>query len=330
MAQKVLVIRDSETSSVGDNSGVESIYMESGARNASVLSKIQRYNLSVRSNIGIVREENQDNFGIYLPEPAIIVTDGMGGHQFGAEAAELVTRTVVRPSKKGVLGLGGENYFSLNERILEGDNAIKEYVHTHTGIIRGTEPGAAVGAVTLKNGILSAAYLGDVRIYVFDEKGQLKYMTPDESGTQLALLDGRISDEDEELIIKGEKISTSYILNCVDGEPNRTPRVTSQIFKIQPNSELTPRGRFKKRPGLENIIEEVKLKKGWKFMIASDGLHEYVTHQYICDRFTEGKSPAELTDILVDVAKNQCGGKDNITVAIGEYTKESKKIRNLN
>ncbi len=328
MTQKELVVRDSENYSVEDFPGVESVYMKRGARNASALSKIQGYNISVRSNIGLTREENQDNFGIYLPEPAIIVTDGMGGHQAGAEAAELVTRATVRPSKKGLLGLGEEQYFSLSERILEGDNAIKEYVRTHTEITPGTEPGAAVGAVTLKNGILRPYYLGDVRIYVFDEKGQLKYMTPDESGTQLALLDGRISDEDEDLIIKGEKISSNYILNCVNGKPNRNTRVTSHIFKVQPKTELTPRGRFKKRQGLENIIEEVKLKKGWKFMIASDGLHEYIPHQYICDKFTEGIGPAELTDVLVDVTNNQCGGKDNITVAIGEYVNESKKIRN--
>lgn len=307
-----------------DNSQTQSVYMEKATKDGTVYGTLGDYRIAIRSNVGVARENNEDNFGIYVPEEVVVVADGMGGHKGGAEAADFLVRAVTRPVKKNLFGRAKENY-DLTERILEGDKAIREY--TEEQKITSEKPGAAVGAVRLKNGILTPSYLGDVRVYVFDEEGRLRYMTADDSGTQAALFQGRIKDEDEELIIDGDKINHNSITNAVGAGSN--PQVRNFFIKINPETNLTVRGRFKMiQEGIKltDITPQVQLQPGWSWMVASDGLHEYVKHTDIEDIVREERNPNSIVNTLVNLANSQgFDGRDNITIAFGRYEPTSSQ-----
>lgn len=309
------MVKNQEPFSLDNSPQTRRVYMEKGVKDGIVYGTLGGYRIAIRSNIGLKRTENEDNFGIYVPEPTVIIANGMGGRHLGAKAAEITVKSLTRPVKRSLFGKPKETY-KLRERISEADEEIKKYGRVKK-LPSSKIPGAALGTLSLKDRVLRPAYLGDVRTYIFDEQGKLRYMTADNSATQNALFNNEIEDEDQEVTTVGKEIQHNYITTCVGSDSKS--EIQDFFIKVNESTELTTRGKFKTMPNVEDIVFEVPINPRWKWMVADDGLHQYLTHTSIIDVINCSRSPEEAVNALVDGANQVGGGIDNITLAFGVY-----------
>ena len=270
-----------------------SVYLKKGAIDGIVQGRFADCDIAVRSNIGIKRKKNQDSFGISPEGRSLVVPDGMGGYEDGESAAELASQSVARPMNPG------EKY-DLVARLLGADEKIKSQ-------FKGA--GAAIGAVHInERGVLFPYHVGDVRLYVFDENKKLRYITIDHSLVAKKLEDGSIKDE-------ASFRDRNVILRAI-GALVRDEDIDEYILTI-PN--FTDNGRLKGRAEL--FVESVPLKSGWRWMIADDGLHDFVNQRYIIDSFQRYEKAEDIVNNLVDMANNEeIKAPDNITIAVGIYS----------
>lgn len=287
------------------------LILKCGANRGIVYGPFADGEIVVYSDRGIVRTNNEDSFGINPQARSLVVPDGMGGAEYGAEAAEEVSRAVTRAPKNGFLR--AKEQYNLATRILEANGNMKERARTKLADLPVNRlPGAAVGAVYIEeNGILKPYHAGDVRVYVFDEQGDLRYMTRDHTAVQEALEIGLTRNETD--------FKERNIILRVIGHLIKPQDLDSEIVEVNSRMReggLSERGRLLTRAP---TVQGVQLHPNWRFLVASDGLHEYMRHDYICDRVKSGRSPIEIVEDLIDKANTECGGQDNITIAYGVY-----------
>jgi len=122
-----------------------------------------------RSDVGRVRQSNEDHFGYDEQVGVFVVCDGMGGHAAGEVASQIAVETVLsffRERKTTVephnlLNDAPEGARLLAEAVKQANDAILNYAR-------------------FCNGNFSIANVGDSRIYLFRE-GQLMQLTEDHS-----------------------------------------------------------------------------------------------------------------------------------------------------
>jgi PPM family protein phosphatase len=131
--------------------------------------------LAVASDNGPSRPENQDAWAVLPLDPrpgcALLLADGMGGHEDGAAAAYLAVH-----GAGNVLRSSGEPHRALADAVAEGNDAIARHRASHGGMVTGTTLVVAV----LGGGRASIANVGDSRAYLL-RGGALLQITIDHS-----------------------------------------------------------------------------------------------------------------------------------------------------
>src|SRR6202171_2139638 len=96
--------------------------------------------VSVQSDIGCLRQNNEDSFGYWEPEDdqqflrkgrLAVIADGMGGYEGGQEASRLAVETVLEVYDKA---FGGDPKASLVEAFVEAHRRIQEYGEDHPAL----------------------------------------------------------------------------------------------------------------------------------------------------------------------------------------------------
>ncbi len=232
-----------------------------------------------RTDIGLVREQNQDSFATSESESDFawaVVCDGMGGALGGNIASEIATtiisdRIVVgfvnEMSEQSVKNLLHSAFEAANLEIYEKG---KEEENLHG---MGT---TAVAMVSVGNKVYFS-HVGDSRAYILNEQG-ITQVTHDHSIVQLLIDSGELTEE-------GAKTHP---------QRNIITRALGVDAFINPefNGEL---------------IEEDDT-----VLICTDGLSNVVSEEEIFEMYLKD-SADEFVDDLVDTAL-QKGGSDNITV----------------
>lgn len=135
------------------------------------------------SHVGKVRVHNEDCYAVDMDNGFCILADGMGGHEGGEVASQIVVESVGNSIRTGM---------TLAEALVASHYAILEAATSGQG-----RPGMGSTAVALKmdDGKFEIAWVGDSRAYLWDGVA-LTQLTKDHSLVQKMLDEGAITPEE--------------------------------------------------------------------------------------------------------------------------------------
>ena len=239
---------------------------------------------AARTDIGRVRDHNEDKFDFFLPEdPETLarrgrlwaVADGMGGHKGGQIASEFALKTLVR----SYFAPGGEREIgkALVAAISDA-NALVTRAAEQIGAKN--DMGTTLVCAVLWGDTLTLAHVGDSRAYLLREGERVRPLTTDHSWVEEQVRRGALSRAEAE------------------ASPYRNIILRS----------------IGMGDGMDADVVCEKVFPGDTVLLASDGLTGYLDGDPLA-AFLAGKSPSRAALDLIDAA-NDAGGKDNITALI--------------
>jgi serine/threonine protein phosphatase PrpC len=236
------------------------------------------------SDVGKLREENED---AYFIEPEIglfLVTDGMGGHRGGELASKIVVEDLPPMIENGLNKLRSPSPRAirslLKKTVAEQSNQLRMEGGSENGY---TEMGATVALALLVDGRAYIANVGDSRVYCF-RKGRLSQLTKDHSVVSELLEQGKI-------------------------EPEEVKNHVAQ-------------GQITRYVGMDRIarahVRSFALRKRDRLLLCTDGLTDIVDDKNIAVELSKKVDSQDICNALVKLA-NAGGGTDNITVVIADW-----------
>jgi len=247
-----------------------------------------------RSNIGLVRSNNEDKIGEDQEIGLVVLADGMGGYKSGEVASEVAVNTILEDLRAQIPNLSpGE--------IDEQTGYTKESLAARNSVVKANEAIFSMSSndvqhrgmgTTLVMGIfydnqITIAHVGDSRMYRF-RNGKLQQITVDHTLLQ-------------ELVDRGfytqEEANTSLNKNLV-----------TRALGIEGSIAV-------------DIKEDIAM-PGDIYLLCSDGLTDMVDDQEINATVIAFRDNLDqLADKLVALANNH-GGRDNISVLLAQPNKE--------
>lgn len=244
--------------------------------------KINSYGIS---DVGLVREQNEDRWAAFPEYGLFILADGMGGHLGGEVAAEeavdqMSTRICSWPEDDQVAV--EKKVASLREAILAMNAAIYKKGQADESL---HGMGTTLCLLYTYNTHAILAHVGDSRIYRLRDK-QVEQLTEDHSLVNELMGMGVGGEEDAETCSYKNILNKNILTRAVGTQPKVKPSI--HIYPLQPDD---------------------------LFMLCSDGLTNYVSKAEIGQLLTSGGSLQEKAEAFVSLAKGH-GGGDNITLIL--------------
>jgi len=155
------------------------------------------------TDIGLVRKNNEDNFGYDLRYGIFVVCDGMGGQQAGEMASKIAVDTVLDYFRQDptTAPVGGSRFEGVSQRAVTLATAIQlanQTIHDsgatnpdHAGM------GSTIVAVSVEGNLFSVANVGDSRVYLIRNKDVVQ-LTNDHSLVMEQVRRGLITLEEAE------------------------------------------------------------------------------------------------------------------------------------
>jgi protein phosphatase len=230
-----------------------------------------------RTDVGIIRSGNEDNF-LMVPDRGIfVVADGMGGHAAGEVASEMAVRYVAR-ELGSLKGLGDDQVADrMRTAVRAANGAIFQRTlteHDKRGM------GTTVTSLVLYDTRFLIGQVGDSRAYLHRD-GNLIQLTKDHSYVQEQVDAGYLTPEQAR-----SHPYSNVITRCVGANSDVMPDIYLGTVKAQ---DL--------------------------FLLASDGLTGMLDDPQLADILSGDRMPQERVDALITEA-NRHGGLDNITAVI--------------
>ncbi len=244
-----------------------------------------------KSDLGKVRQANEDYFGTYKGEfgELFIVCDGMGGYKGGRVASTTAVEAIKKHFE--TVKPGADMRIELFNSLKAADKAISVKAADDIEL---SKMGSTAVVVLIKGSRLFFAHIGDSRIYrVRDD--EIERLTRDHSLVQEMVDKAIITEEQAE-----QHPQKNVILRSLGPNGNSEPQVD-------------PR-------------DEVLFKDDY-LILCSDGLTGHLDDREIKEIVLKN-SPMEACDKLVALA-NERGGKDNITVQVIKVVEGKKKAASL-
>lgn len=243
------------------------------------------------TDTGRVRQQNEDAC-LYSPEQGLfIVSDGMGGHQAGATAANIVVRVLPAlighrhsaevPENKGISG-------QIVRAVTQLNTLLRQESEKHAGL-RGM--GATLVMVRIVGRRAYITHLGDSRAYL-DRKRRLRQLTEDHNIAAALFRLGEITRKE------------------LRDHPTR--HQLSQYVGMDQDPLLK--------------VRKLDLQAGDRLLLCSDGLSGMISNRRVARILRKQSAPESACNALVEAA-NAAGGRDNISVIvidIIEWTERSE------
>lgn len=241
-----------------------------------------------RSDVGCVRENNEDSFRTAPEMGLFVLSDGMGGLEAGEVASQLSVEAVLEHCRKAEanpsLPLTGERIegvSSASNRLASAIRQANEVVYRAAQRGAGAPGmGATIVAVRFSDEVMSLAHVGDSRIYRV-RGGKLEQLTRDHSFVAEQVRHGKMTEEEA----------------CASTMQN----VLVRALGIEPTVEV-------------DLAEELVM-EGDSVLLCSDGLTRELSDAQIAAVLGECDDAEEAAARLVELAK-QAGGGDNVTVIV--------------
>jgi serine/threonine protein phosphatase PrpC len=248
-----------------------------------------------KTDIGLVRTNNEDNFGFDLRRGIFVVCDGMGGAAAGEVASKIAVDTVLAYFRSDpghpespVLGRKFEGVSDqaagLANAIQLANQAIQEAA-AHNPNRSGM--GSTIVAVCLDGNLFSIANVGDSRIYLVRGEA-IQQLTSDHSLVMEQVRRGLLTVEEAE---KSEM--QNVIVRALGSEDS-----------VEPD------------------LEDHEFAPGDVLLLCSDGMSRYVKEDKMLEVVSNAGSLSEACDGLIDAAKNG-GSDDNITCLLLRAAEQS-------
>jgi serine/threonine protein phosphatase PrpC len=255
-----------------------------------------RINYAAKSDVGMKRDNNEDNLLVFPEQNLFAVFDGMGGHAAGEVASAIAVSevkeffTYTAKDEEATWPFRAErdkNYDEnrtltaiklANQRIIEQSeqDGAKKNMGTTAVMVHFVERNG-VGAKAV------VAHVGDSRVYLFRD-GQLQRVTIDHSLVEEYLRLGKITAEEAKTFPQ-----KNIILRALGQQ---------KIVEVEVN-ELAP-------------------EPGDVFLLCSDGLSGMVSDDMMQSILQKSNGLESAVKKLIDTA-NANGGIDNVTVVLAQY-----------
>jgi len=240
------------------------------------------------SDVGRVRQNNEDSYRIEAALDLYVLCDGMGGEAHGEVASAMAVETVVTHCLEAQNNISaplfGEPRTDLSETTNRLASAVtlanRKIFETASANPENAGMGTTIVAAWLKDGRLSLAHVGDSRAYLL-RAGALEQLTDDHSLVAENVRRGIMTPQE------AENSSLQSVLM----------RALGSAREVQVDAS------------------EYMLLEGDILVICSDGLTRMVTDPEIASTITTVEPAQAAAKRLVDLA-NDYGGADNVTVIV--------------
>jgi serine/threonine protein phosphatase PrpC len=241
-----------------------------------------------KSDVGCVRQNNEDNFGYDSRYGVYVVCDGMGGQAAGEVASKMAVDTVLtyfrESSKNGSFPTVGtpvegasERANTLGSAIHLANAAIYEAATQHAAQ---SGMGSTIVGVLVDHGFYSIGHAGDSRIYRI-RQGAIEQLTRDHS---------LVMEQVRRGLLTMEEAQHSEMQNIII-------RALGPEEKVQPD------------------LDDQMAQPGDVLLLCSDGLIRHVPDDSILEVVQGTISLQLMADRLIEAARDG-GGSDNITVLL--------------
>lgn len=242
-----------------------------------------------RTDIGVVRERNEDAVYVDPEGQFFLVADGMGGHQAGHIASAMaidVMRRHLEAARTEIAALGSAPTEALRAHVsslvVAAVREAQDLVYARSM----NEPATYGMGTTLDVAVVAGAeaivaHVGDSRTYLF-RAGAATQLTRDHTFAQAAVLSGALSPEDA---------------------------LASPMASVLSNA-------IGVTPDLVVDLTHHRLEPGDRLLLCSDGLYELVRPDELAG-ILWASTPAPAVDELIAIARAR-GGHDNITGLVVE------------
>ncbi len=235
------------------------------------------------SDVGLIRKQNEDRYLVDPKHLLFIVSDGIGGRNAGAVAAEIVVTALPALLEQRIGGLKAAELVSsrivsiLSESIRELSHRLFTESQGRVGL---QGMGATVALIWCYRDTAYLAHMGDSRIYLL-RNNQLAQVTQDHTVL--------------ELLRRRQEISPEEARN--HPARGRLARYVGMDGEVYPH------------------VQKMVLYADDRLLICSDGLSNMVPDTAIAQILGERPAPAEACAALIEAAKGG-GGADNITALV--------------
>lgn len=241
------------------------------------------------SDIGLVRNDNEDAWIVVPEKNVFVLADGMGGHSAGEVAAQTTVEKYADLVKKQL----NSQSFELSTASDILSQLISEVNHTVYQMAQADRELRGMGTTFcctyfLREGMVHA-HVGDSRIYLYRNKN-LQQLTEDHSLVQELLDLGEINQRQAR-----ESHQRNIITKAIGTEPTIEPTL--------------------------NICE---VEVGDLILMCSDGLTDLLSSDEIQKVLNLTATLEQKVDLFIESA-NRRGGQDNITVVLLEVESGEKK-----
>jgi PPM family protein phosphatase len=176
-----------------------------------------RFRVGGRTDVGRVREGNEDSYMVH--DPLFAVADGMGGHQGGEVASRLALETLQRVADHPDAGLA--------EVVREANRVVFSRASEDPGL---AGMGTTLTALLAGDDGLHLAHVGDSRAYLVRD-GRLRQLTKDHTVVQGFVDQGRMTE------IEASMHPQRSILTNALGVDEEI-RVDEQVVEVRPGDRL--------------------------------------------------------------------------------------------
>jgi serine/threonine protein phosphatase PrpC len=241
--------------------------------------------------VGRVRANNEDSCLVLLPprlvsglDALIVVADGMGGHQAGERASQIIVdRFVDEFSRSGdrTLGDGWRVDWARDlERVIqEANSAVIDAA--------GTDPLLFGMGSTVVAGIIC-----DDRLYLANVGDSRAYLVNDTTIYQLS--------QDHSWVAEQVRLGT----------------ISASEARHHPRRNVLTRA-IGSTPEVDVDVRALELVSGDQILFCTDGLTNLISDKELVE-ITQNRAPNEAVRALIDLA-NQRGAPDNVTVIIATF-----------
>lgn len=241
-----------------------------------------------RSDVGRMRQDNEDSFRVAPELGLFVLSDGMGGQSSGEVASRMASEAVVAHFREALMNpmlpLIGEPIAGISEAANRLSSAIRlanraVYKTAQQNAAR-RGMGATLVAIVLTEERASIAHVGDSRAYRF-RNGELQLLTRDHSFIAEQVRQGLMGAEEA-----AHSSLQNVLLRAVGVDADVEVEVSDELF------------------GDDDTL-----------LLCSDGLTKELSDAQIAAVLASIDEPEASVDRLVKLA-NDAGGSDNITVIV--------------
>ena len=247
-----------------------------------------RVEIGARSDVGRVRNNNEDSFRVVAALNLFVLSDGMGGEAGGEVASALAVESVAAHILEAANNVSAPSFGARQPDLTEKSNRLASAVRlanrkihkasrddpAHRGM------GATVLAAWLDGQRLSLVHVGDSRAYLL-RSGALEQLTSDHS-------------------LVAEQVRRGILT------PQQADSSTMQSVLIRALGA---------HEDVDVDADEHILLDGDALLLCSDGLTRMVTDPEIASTLLTHSDAQAAADRLVELS-NEYGGEDNVTVVV--------------